>query len=503
MVPMKPAAASVRFALLMLCIGLAGVWIISFTTRWGIGLFGWDSFNYIAGARNLAQGNGYVFPYQSDQLAPITHFPPGLSSILAIFERLGLDALLAARGFNMVLFGLSAALVGLTVRTSNQSPLFGILGALLFLSSSTMVEIYSLAMSEGFYLFLTLLGFLLLNEGLERNRRYALVAAVLLFGAAGLTRFVGVANVAAAVLAYLLWSKKKLLQKTGEAALFGLIGLLPAIWWAVRTYSFTATFNDRQFGFHPPVQKNYFTAVRTIYTWVLPERFVAGYEALYGIILLAGLSGAILFFSWYGIRKTGFQLGRFRSLDRPRFLVFLYAGYLLLYLAAIFAAKTFLDPAIGMSTRMLSPLLPGLIVVGLSFLNSLWRSGFLPLRGLSMAAAAYLLFFNLYFARYTIAEFHEKGLGLGRAEVQNSEVVQALPDLIQTYRVYSNDPYTLYFYTGQVGYRINGFSPEELPSGSAVLAIFGEGEKHPIYQKYSDRLELLIEDPLASLYLFE
>jgi hypothetical protein len=499
---MKPAIVKSGFALLMLCLGLAGLWIIFYTTRWGIGLFGWDSFNYIAGARNLAQGNGYVVPYQNDLYVPITHFPPGLSSILAVFEWLGLDALLAARVFNAALFGLSVALAGLTVRVSTRSVMFGLLGSLLFLSSAALVEIYSWAMSEGFYLFLTMLGFLLLDQALDGNRPLALVAAALVLGAAGLTRFVGVANVGAALLAYGLWSKKTFFWKVGEAALFGFFSLLPVLWWSVRTYTLTATLNHRQFGFHPPVQKNFLTAIRTIFTWVLPERFVAGFEALYGFILLAAALGLVLFAAWYGLRKTGSPLGLFRASDPPRFLTFLYGSYLLLYPAAIFVAKTFLDPGIGMSDRILSPLLLALIVVGVMLLSSLWRSGFQLLRGLLLAIAVYLLFFNLYFARFPIAEFHERGLGLRRAEVRNSEAVQALPEIVQSHQVYSNDPFTLYFYTGQVGYRLKEFSPEEISSGQAVLAFFGRGEAHPVYRKYADRLELLIDDPVASLYLY-
>jgi len=73
------------FNLTLILISVIGVAIIIYTTNWGIGLFGRDSFNYISAARNLAGGGGYVFPLDNDTVAPITHYPPLLSMILAVF----------------------------------------------------------------------------------------------------------------------------------------------------------------------------------------------------------------------------------------------------------------------------------------------------------------------------------------------------------------------------------------------------------------------------------
>ena len=140
------------YYLALILLGLIGVAIIIYTTNWGIGLFGRDSFNYISAARNLAKGFGYVFPLDNNTVAPITHYPPLLSIILAFFEFLGADALVTARYLNALLFGLSTALTGILIYRTTKSEGFAILGALLFSSVVVFIELHSWALSEPLFL---------------------------------------------------------------------------------------------------------------------------------------------------------------------------------------------------------------------------------------------------------------------------------------------------------------------------------------------------------------
>ena len=141
------------FNLTLILISVIGVAIIIYTTNWGIGLFGRDSFNYISAARNLAGGGGYVFPEDNDTVAPITHYPPLLSMILAVFKIVSVNALVAARYLNALLFGLSAVLTGILIYRTTKSEGFSILGALLFSSAVIFIELHSWALSEPLFLF--------------------------------------------------------------------------------------------------------------------------------------------------------------------------------------------------------------------------------------------------------------------------------------------------------------------------------------------------------------
>ncbi|MEK6220726.1 MAG: phospholipid carrier-dependent glycosyltransferase, partial [Chloroflexota bacterium] len=149
------------FYLLLMGLSIIGIFTVHYSTYWGAGLLDWDSFNYISSARNLADGRGYVIPLNNDKDIPMTHFPPMLPSVLAIFEVLGTDAIDAARFLNMALFGVSIVLIGITLREITKSYYFGLLGASLFVSSNTLIELHSWALSEPLLLFITLSGFLI------------------------------------------------------------------------------------------------------------------------------------------------------------------------------------------------------------------------------------------------------------------------------------------------------------------------------------------------------
>jgi len=169
------------YYLTLTLLGLIGVAIIIYTTNWGIGLFGRDSFNYISAARNLAKGFGYVFPLANNTVAPITHYPPLLSIILAVFEFLGTDALVAARYLNMLLFGLSTVFTGILIYRTTKSEGFAILGAILFSSVVVFIELHTWALSEPLFLFLTLLGFLLFDKYNNKHKLAALIGLSIFF----------------------------------------------------------------------------------------------------------------------------------------------------------------------------------------------------------------------------------------------------------------------------------------------------------------------------------
>ena len=163
------------FAIVLLCLGVIGTAVIYYATFWGVGFIDWDSFNYIAVAHNLAEGRGFVYPVDPKTYTPLTNFPPMLSIVLAVFELVNIDAVSAARHLNAILFGLSTILIGIALKRETRSPVFTLLGAFLFLTSSTLIFYYSFALAEALYLFFTLLGFILLATYITDGKRYQLI----------------------------------------------------------------------------------------------------------------------------------------------------------------------------------------------------------------------------------------------------------------------------------------------------------------------------------------
>ncbi|MBI3739415.1 MAG: hypothetical protein HY258_10250 [Chloroflexi bacterium] len=89
-------------------LGLLAV-IATFLVLWatpeGLGLSD-DSIGYVAGARSMLTGHGYREAWLASN-GPVTHFPPGFSSALALIGLLGFDPLRGARFLNALLFGLN------------------------------------------------------------------------------------------------------------------------------------------------------------------------------------------------------------------------------------------------------------------------------------------------------------------------------------------------------------------------------------------------------------
>lgn len=80
-----------------------------------------DSFVYLGAAANLAEGEGWTYPF-GDPGTPVTLFPPLPSAMLAIPASLDLDPLAWTLWQNALAFGVLLLLVGWTIsRTSGGS----------------------------------------------------------------------------------------------------------------------------------------------------------------------------------------------------------------------------------------------------------------------------------------------------------------------------------------------------------------------------------------------
>jgi len=143
--------------LTLILLALIGTFLVLKATPEGLGLSD-DSIAYIAGARSMLAGNGYREAWlESNQ--PVTHFPPGFSSVLAFFGLFGLDPLRGTRFVNALLFGVNAGLLGILVWRMTPSLTAGIVIAALFVASGDMLEVHVVAMSEPLFIFLSLLSF--------------------------------------------------------------------------------------------------------------------------------------------------------------------------------------------------------------------------------------------------------------------------------------------------------------------------------------------------------
>src|SRR5512143_3733008 len=142
-----------------LAIAAAGaVALLFYSTPQGLGLND-DSIAYIAGARSLLSGQGYRELWLVSA-GYVTHFPPGFPGALAFLSLLtGVDPLRTARLLNALLFGLNTYLIGWLVLRMTGSRAAGLLTAILFALTPSLLRIHANAMSEPLYIFFTLVDF--------------------------------------------------------------------------------------------------------------------------------------------------------------------------------------------------------------------------------------------------------------------------------------------------------------------------------------------------------
>ena len=208
MFPIPPRLAS----FIALClIAITGIVLISRATPNGLGLSD-DSIAYIAGARSMAAGEGYREAWLASN-QPVTHFPPGFSSVLAFFGLFGIDPLRAVRWVNAVLFGLNAMLLGILGWRMTPSLTAGVVLAALFVTSGEMFSVHAVAMSEPLFIFLCLLSFWMFDLYFERHHHWLwMIACGTFVGMAYLTRYAGLALVATFIAALFIlhttWRKR-------------------------------------------------------------------------------------------------------------------------------------------------------------------------------------------------------------------------------------------------------------------------------------------------------
>ncbi|MGE5378880.1 MAG: ArnT family glycosyltransferase [Bacteroidota bacterium] len=492
------ASRWVPYVLLAAIVGM-GMFLVWYSTVWGAGLIS-DSFQYTASARSFARGHGFSLPYGEGELDPMTKYPPLFPVFLAVFEMAGSTALQGARLLNILLFGANIVLMFYCTKKLTRSPWFSLLASLLFAISFVLVEAHSWALSEPLYICLSLVSFLLLEKYFEKDRAAWLVLTALAASAAFLTRYVGVSLVLA-IAVLLLLNRNSLRQKTMDLLWFGGIAVLPMALWSLRGYMLTRTLNDRTPAFHPLTIRNYLSMIDVFYGWFFPSSLVQGAEKIFLALTIAGL--AILFLLFWKSRQASTG-GLLRERSPERQILLLQGIYIVLYALVIIASKTWMDADIGLSDRILSPMLVSLLILlaaGLSFLwNRYSRSKpFVVLIALALVA---------YYAAgtfVTVQGFHDTGIGIARRGWNRSEVIRSLRSY-STSPMYTNSNSSLYLWSDRAGYGIPEFEQlkEKGTDSRVLLVIF---HHVPPSGKRLDELvgglKLLGEDQVASIYAFD
>lgn len=516
--------------LTLILLAVAGTFLVLRATPEGLGLSD-DSIAYIAGARSMLAGDGYRAVWlESSQ--PVTHFPPGFSSVLAFFGLFGLDPLRGTRFVNALLFGVNAGLLGILVWRMTPSLTAGLVAAALFVANGDMLQVHTAAMSEPLFIFLSLLAFWTFDLYFElppssvgrgiSGEWWWLVACGAFAGMAYLTRYAGLALVATFLVAIVIlrstWRKR--LTSVG----IFLAGFLPfALGWALRNSIVAESATNRAFAWHPITAENIRLGVRTFSEFFIPvEPWRREIFKQTGIVegMIVIVLGAVLVWTllkaWKYLSKPRQASELKRGGKESREVISFTTGlYIFAYLASIVASMTMFDAATKFRLRILSPVFVGLLILLVAFGISM-RKNYRPL---VVAATILALGLSVYKQSVTFAHWSQGGIGYASFQWYDSQAMAYLRSLPDGVSIYTNEPAAVYLYVGRgakvLPSRYDSATAQERPGfedgivsmqndirrGAAVMALFDGGDNLAVdVNLLTDGLNLAFKAQGDSIY---
>jgi hypothetical protein len=479
----------------LIFLSLAGAGLILYATRWGPWAYS-DSVEFIGSARNLAAGRGLGLYSPSGRFMPLELHPPLYPLLLAGAAAAGVDPLIGARWLGALLFALVLALIGLATWGLTRSLLLAFSIVATVLLSARWLDLYSGAMTEPLFLLLVLATLCALVVATRTARRWWIVAAGVLAGLSVLTRYPGVALVAAGGAYLLLFRAGGWRSRLIDAGLYVLPATaLVAIW-----LSRLPPDGGQLLGIDPPSWSEAWqslTPVRlevTSYVWgTMPfARWLPGLEhrgrmAGVGIASLAGLG----VFVAAAVHRGAAGRGGVRS-SAAGSAFSLLSLLVAAYVAMIAVAYISRDVRLDLIDRTLMPISLGLSAALLClawFVVETWGTS--RLASLALALIGLCIAIRGLASTLALAQaLHTEGRGYTSAGWRDSGVIRGLSDLDPRLVVVTNEPAAVELWTGRVAYHLLELEPGDgtlptgecsragevpvpgLPAGTSVLALF-------------------------------
>jgi hypothetical protein len=250
------------------------IFIMITATRWGIGLDP-DSEAY--------------FGMIQAPLAP-WGYPPGYSLMLMPLSMLGIEPASSAKYFNIVLFVLNALLQYSIIYCFTHSTWSSTLGAYLVITSTVVLEVHAMAISDAAFAFWTLLGLVMLSVYLEKGGAALLLASSLASGYAVLTRFAGAPLIPVCLLGILLFGPRELRMRFFACLKFAAVSSIPIfLWMGGNTLVYGSSGTERTMAFlGNPDKERFVEGVQSLASLLLPSMVPIGIGIFFlGLVFLS------------------------------------------------------------------------------------------------------------------------------------------------------------------------------------------------------------------------
>ena len=261
-----------------------------------------DSAHYIAMARNLLAGHGFLSFYGGYP----PHWAPLTPTLYAIFSLGVFHPLSVAAPLNAALFALTIFTVGAWLRRRLESRFVVLWACLSTVFAVHFVGMFDWALSEPPFIFLTALALYWSDRHLEDGKRSSLAWAALATALACLCRYSGVSLVAVVAAAILLRRGARRREKIAAAAAYAAVSLLPLCAWLARNRLNTGTLaGNREIRETP--QEHIPPMLEAISNWWLPYAPIPGADvlAVWITALALALAAALAALAFVGWLRTG------------------------------------------------------------------------------------------------------------------------------------------------------------------------------------------------------
>ncbi len=442
----------------ILFISILGSLLIVYGTKWGPWAFS-DSTEYIYSARNLLAGYGLGLFGPSGAFHPSLLHPPFYALVLSFFGWMGIDLLSAARWLDVVLFGLTILITGLSFYYLTSSAWLSITCSLLLLSMPALVDVSSGVMSELLFVFTGLAGLFLLLVFLRNKRAVFLIAAGIASGLSMLTRYAGLAFILTGLCTLLVFDRGSWKRRITDLVAYGLLGGLPTISWL--TWVSLQSLGIRNFQIPTSIIEKFsqfrLGVMKVFWSWLpFPSLLPAYTYNLARNLLIIAFLVLLLFACWLVIwmRKKNF------SANDPANGLPITFSMLLLAIASLVVlgiSYIFTNPSPDLNNRILLPIQIAVSLGGVAIIFFAFKTLQLPYQA-SILPIVLLLGVVISYSQSTqkfITFYHSHGAGYTGEAYRDSKFIQIVKQLPADIPLISNEAALVLFYTGRPAYDIS------------------------------------------------
>jgi hypothetical protein len=428
---------------------LSGVSILAFIAGMRIMNFGVgtspDSVCYIDMARNILARLSFSCLVRAQGA-----FPPGYPLLLAINSSFGSTPVNTARWLNAYIYALNSALVGILVFLSGKkSGPAAIIAQLLFLSSSGMLTLHTMAWSEPSFILFLLLTFLFFILYIQKLNIFLLLFTSILASLVLLTRYIGISVIPTIMLAMLLLKYKPLKERLKDNLIFLTIASVPLGLWTIVNYFGSTNLGDRVKVFHPIDYSEIKSIISVLTNYFLPKISLSSSQAWIVFLLTSSLIlwGIILSIKGYVKDKLRNNV----EIATQYLLLF----FIIIYLLVLVISISFFDASTPLDYRILAPIYVVDIILILTTIQQACNSlGKPTIRWLFILLSAAIIYINATQIWVTASQIRESGEGYSSLRWKASKSIQFISSLPKDSSIYSNDPEVIYFLAGRLTHNL-------------------------------------------------